>query len=79
MARSLRLAAPDAHALRRRLHETREATLDLLGRRADVVAAARAAGLDQILSTLKTRGRARFNVRAWQLDLAKHEIGRAHV
>jgi tRNA A-37 threonylcarbamoyl transferase component Bud32 len=30
------------------------------------------AELDKILSTLKTRGRARFNVRAWQLDLAKH-------
>ncbi len=28
--------------------------------------------LDEILATLKTRGRARFNVRAWQLDLAKH-------
>ena len=30
------------------------------------------AELDRILTTLKTRGRARFNVRAWQLDLAKH-------
>ena len=30
------------------------------------------AELDKILTTLKTRGRARFNVRAWQLDLAKH-------
>ncbi|HEX7260844.1 MAG TPA: protein kinase [Luteolibacter sp.] len=30
------------------------------------------AELDKILGTLKTRGRARFNVRAWQLDLAKH-------
>lgn len=30
------------------------------------------AELDKILDTLKTRGRARFNVRAWQLDLAKH-------
>ena len=30
------------------------------------------AELDKILPTLKTRGRARFNVRAWQLDLAKH-------
>ena len=30
------------------------------------------AALDTILATLKTRGRARFNVRAWQLDLAKH-------
>lgn len=30
------------------------------------------AELDQILGGLKTRGRARFNVRAWQLDLAKH-------
>lgn len=30
------------------------------------------AELDKILATLKTRGRARFNVRAWQLDLAKH-------
>ena len=28
--------------------------------------------LNGILATLKTRGRARFNVRAWQLDLAKH-------
>ena len=28
--------------------------------------------LNGILGTLKTRGRARFNVRAWQLDLAKH-------
>ncbi len=27
--------------------------------------------LDAILVTLKTRGRARFNVRAWQLDLAR--------
>jgi serine/threonine protein kinase len=30
------------------------------------------AELDGILAKLKTRGRARFNVRAWQLDLAKH-------
>ncbi len=30
------------------------------------------AELNQILGGLKTRGRARFNVRAWQLDLAKH-------
>ncbi len=30
------------------------------------------AELDKTLATLKTRGRARFNVRAWQLDLAKH-------
>jgi hypothetical protein len=30
------------------------------------------AALDTALTTLKTRGRARFNVRAWQLDLAKH-------
>ena len=30
------------------------------------------AKLNGILATLKTRGRARFNVRAWQLDLAKH-------
>ncbi len=30
------------------------------------------AQLDQMVSQLKTRGRARFNVRAWQLDLAKH-------
>ncbi|MEO5915983.1 MAG: serine/threonine-protein kinase [Luteolibacter sp.] len=30
------------------------------------------AELDKIVATLKTRGRARFNVRAWQLDLAKH-------
>lgn len=30
------------------------------------------AALDTVLTTLKTRGRARFNVRAWQLDLAKH-------
>lgn len=28
--------------------------------------------LDSLLPTLKTRGRARFNVRAWQLDLARH-------
>ena len=27
--------------------------------------------LDKILSSLKTRGRARFNVRAWQLDLTR--------
>lgn len=31
------------------------------------------AELDKILATLKTRGRAKFNVRAWQLDLTKHE------
>lgn len=30
------------------------------------------AELDGMLGVLKTRGRARFNVRAWQLDLAKH-------
>ncbi|MES2438189.1 MAG: serine/threonine-protein kinase [Verrucomicrobiota bacterium] len=30
------------------------------------------AELDKILPGLKTRGRARFNIRAWQLDLAKH-------
>ncbi len=30
------------------------------------------AELDQMVSALKTRGRARFNVRAWQLDLMKH-------
>ena len=30
------------------------------------------AELDQVIAKLKTRGRARFNVRAWQLDLAKH-------
>jgi len=30
------------------------------------------AELNGILGKLKTRGRARFNVRAWQLDLAKH-------
>jgi hypothetical protein len=30
------------------------------------------AELNGILEKLKTRGRARFNVRAWQLDLAKH-------
>jgi len=28
--------------------------------------------LDDVLGKLKTRGRARFNVRAWQLDLARH-------
>lgn len=28
--------------------------------------------LDDILGKLKTRGRARFDVRAWQLDLARH-------
>jgi tRNA A-37 threonylcarbamoyl transferase component Bud32 len=28
--------------------------------------------LNSVLSTLKTRGRARFNVRAWQLDLTRH-------
>jgi tRNA A-37 threonylcarbamoyl transferase component Bud32 len=28
--------------------------------------------LDAALATLKTRGRARFNVRAWQLDLTRH-------
>lgn len=28
--------------------------------------------LDEILGTLKTKGRARFNVRAWQLDLTRH-------
>jgi eukaryotic-like serine/threonine-protein kinase len=30
------------------------------------------AELDGILSSLKTRGRAKYNVRAWQLDLARH-------
>ena len=30
------------------------------------------AELDVLLITLKTRGRARFNVRAWQLDLKRH-------
>lgn len=30
------------------------------------------AELDAMLGRLKTRGRARFNVRAWQLDLTKH-------
>jgi tRNA A-37 threonylcarbamoyl transferase component Bud32 len=30
------------------------------------------AELEEILGTLKTRGRARYNVRAWQLDLTKH-------
>ena len=40
---------------------------------ADIVGCeAAVAELDKILTTLKTRGRARFNVRAWQLDLAKH-------
>ena len=28
--------------------------------------------LDEILGTLRTKGRARFNVRAWQLDLTRH-------
>ena len=28
--------------------------------------------LDSVLASLKTRGRARFNVRAWQLDLRRH-------
>jgi eukaryotic-like serine/threonine-protein kinase len=28
--------------------------------------------LNTLLATLKTRGRARFNVRAWQLDLVRH-------
>lgn len=28
--------------------------------------------LDTLLTTLKTRGRSRFNVRAWQLDLKRH-------
>jgi serine/threonine protein kinase len=28
--------------------------------------------LNTLLTTLKTRGRARFNLRAWQLDLARH-------
>jgi eukaryotic-like serine/threonine-protein kinase len=28
--------------------------------------------LNTVLTTLKTRGRARFNVRAWQLDIARH-------
>jgi tRNA A-37 threonylcarbamoyl transferase component Bud32 len=28
--------------------------------------------LNRVLATLKTRGRAKFNVRAWQLDLARH-------
>ena len=40
---------------------------------ADVAGCHRAiAELNQILVGLKTRGRARFNVRSWQLDLAKH-------
>ena len=30
------------------------------------------AELEEILGTLKSRGRARYNVRAWQLDLTKH-------
>lgn len=30
------------------------------------------AGLDGILKSLKTKGRARYNVRAWQLDIARH-------
>jgi serine/threonine protein kinase len=30
------------------------------------------ARLDELLSQLKTQGRSRFNLRAWQLDLAKH-------
>lgn len=30
------------------------------------------AELEKILAKLKTRGRAKFNVRAWQLDLVKH-------
>jgi serine/threonine protein kinase len=32
------------------------------------------AGLDEALASLKTRGRARFNVRAWQLDLKRRVI-----
>ena len=28
--------------------------------------------LNAVLATLRTRGRARFNVRAWQLDIARH-------
>jgi hypothetical protein len=32
------------------------------------------ARLDKALATLKTRGRARFNVRAWQLDLKRRSI-----
>jgi eukaryotic-like serine/threonine-protein kinase len=28
--------------------------------------------LDSLLATLKTRGRARFNIRAWQLDITRH-------
>jgi serine/threonine protein kinase len=32
------------------------------------------AQLDEVLATLKTRGRARFNVRAWQLDLKRRVI-----
>ena len=34
--------------------------------------AAAVAELDEILDRLKTRGRARYNLRAWQLDLTKH-------
>ena len=30
------------------------------------------AELEEIVGTLKTQGRAKFNIRAWQLDLAKH-------
>jgi hypothetical protein len=30
------------------------------------------AELNQLLTRIKTRGRARFNIRAWQLDIAKH-------
>ena len=32
------------------------------------------AQLDEVLATLKTRGRARFNVRAWQLDLKRRVV-----
>lgn len=32
------------------------------------------ARLDEVLATLKTRGRARFNVRAWQLDLKRRVV-----
>jgi tRNA A-37 threonylcarbamoyl transferase component Bud32 len=39
----------------------------------DVASCEKAIGqLDLLLKTLKTRGRSRFNVRAWQLDLKRH-------
>jgi len=34
--------------------------------------------LNAVLATLKTRGRARFNVRAWQLDITRHAKLLAH-